>query len=53
MLLYGIARYFIEYLRGDNQILFYGLSIAQYISLFLIVFSLLARLIKNAGRKSI
>lgn len=39
LLLYSLKRFFIEFLRGDNQVIFSGLSLFQITSLGLFVFA--------------
>lgn len=38
---YGMFRFFIEFLRGDHRILFYGLSSSQWISVIIVFIAML------------
>ncbi len=54
LFLYGVARFFLEFLRADNPIVFYGLNVQQIISVLMIVISLvLFPFFKNAKPKSV
>ena len=54
MLLYGVARFLLEYIRADNPAVFYGFNIPQILSVLMIVISIvLSLIIRNVKRKQV
>lgn len=49
---YGIFRFFIEFLRGDDRGFFYGLSTSQWISSLIVSLTLGVHMYKNILKKS-
>lgn len=51
LLLYSIKRFFIEFWRGDNPIVFLGLTLFQIISIFIFIFSVIGLIRIYRSRK--